>query len=445
MFKNSSSAFKITFIYFVFSLLWIYFSDQAISIFVKDLKELEFLQTIKGWLFITFSSTLLYFYSKKLFYYLQKEKDELSKVNELLEKIFENAPTIIFWKDKEGKYLGCNSRFLELMNIKSKDELIGKKDSSFDVKENSNYMNDDLIIMKTKIPKLNYIETITVENSKTKILNTSKVPLYGNDNQVIGVLGVITDITEITKNEKLIKLQENLLIEQSKHASMGEMIANIAHQWKQPLSVISLICSGIKLKKELKTSDEESEKESLDLINENISYLSQTIDDFRNFFKKDDKKLSINTNSLLNKTIKLTTPKLKIKNVNVIKNIDEFDFESFESKIIQILINLINNAVDAFKESTNNNYIFINIQKLENEIYIEVKDNAGGIKEEILSKIFEPYFTTKNDNEGTGIGLFMCNEIATKYLNGTIKASTINYEYDNESYLGAQFILKLPI
>lgn len=445
MFKNSSSAFKITFIYFVFSLLWIYFSDQAITLFVKDLKELEFLQTIKGWLFITFSSTLLYFYSKKLFYYLQKEKDELSKVNELLEKIFENAPTIIFWKDKEGKYLGCNSRFLELMNIKSKDELLGKKDSSFDVKENSDYMNDDMIVMKTKIPKLNYIETITVENSKTKILNTSKVPLYGNDNEVIGVLGVITDITEITKNEELIKLQENLLIDQSKHASMGEMIANIAHQWKQPLSVISLICSSMKLKKELKASDEESEKESLDLINENILYLSQTIDDFRNFFKKDDKKLPVNTNKLIDKTIKLTTPKLKIKNVNVIKNIDEFDFESFESKIIQILINLINNAVDAFKESTNNNYIFINVQKLEDHIYIEVKDNAGGIKEEVLTKIFEPYFTTKDNSDGTGIGLFMCNEIVTKYLNGTIKASTINYEYNNESYIGASFILELPI
>jgi len=445
MFKNSSSAFKITFIYFIFSLLWIYFSDHAINLFVKDLNQLQFLQTIKGWLFISFSSILLYFYSKKLFSFIQKEKNTLSKTNELLEKIVENAPIIIFWKDKEGKYLGCNSKFLELMDVKSKDELLGKKDSDFNVREKNDYMNDDMTIMKTKIAKLNYIETISVKNCEPKTLNTSKVPLYGNNNEVIGVLGVIQDITEITKNEELIKLQENLLIDQSKHASMGEMIANIAHQWKQPLSVISLICSSMKLKKELKTSDEESEKESLDLINENILYLSQTIDDFRNFFKKDDKKLPVNTNKLIDKTIKLTTPKLKIKNVTLIKNIDEFDFESFESKIIQVLINLINNAVDAFENSTNSNYIFISIKKLENHIVIEIKDNAGGIKEDLLTKIFEPYFTTKDNSDGTGIGLFMCNEIATKYLNGTIKASTINYEYNNCTYTGAQFVLKFPI
>ena len=173
--------------------------------------------------------------------------------------------------------------------------------------------------------------------------------------------------------------------------------------------------------------------------------MSPTIDDFRNFFKKDDKKLPVNTNKLIDKTIKLTTPKLKIKNVTLIKNIDEFDFESFESKIIQVLINLINNAVDAFENSTNSNYIFISIKKLENHIVIEIKDNAGGIKEDLLTKIFEPYFTTKDNSDGTGIGLFMCNEIATKYLNGTIKASTINYEYNNCTYTGAQFVLKFPI
>lgn len=188
--KYISLALKISITYFLFGLLWIYFSDNAINLLVKDLEKLQFLQTIKGWLFITFSSILIYFISYKLFTQIESKKEELLKSNELLEKIIENAPLIIFWKSNIGVYLGCNSKFLQLMNLSSKDELLGKVDSDFSILEKENFINDDMIVISSGQPKLNYLETITTKNKVLKILNTSKVPLFDDKGKIIGVLGV---------------------------------------------------------------------------------------------------------------------------------------------------------------------------------------------------------------------------------------------------------------
>ena len=305
MLKNTTSAFKISIIYLLFSLLWIYFSDNAISFIADDSEKITYFQTIKGLFFVTLSSILLYFLSKQFFVNLQEEKDKLASTNYILEKIIENAPVIIFWKDKNGVFKGANSQFLELMNLKTKKELIGKKDSDFNISEKNDYMTDDLFVMKTKKPKLNYIETITAKDKNIKTLNTSKVPLFDEKGQVIGILGVVNDITEQLKTQKQINLQDQLLIQQSKLASMGEMIANIAHQWRQPLSIISTSATGIKMQKEMGILDDISEIKSLEIINENAQYLSNTIDDFRDFFKKSKTKNSVNLNNLIDKTLKL--------------------------------------------------------------------------------------------------------------------------------------------
>lgn len=209
MLKNTTSAFKISIIYLIFSLLWIYFSDNAINLIIDNSEQLKFLQTIKGLLFVTFTSLLLYLLSKQLFNNLQKEKEKLTNTNYILEKIIENAPIIIFWKDRSGTYKGYNNQFLELMNIKNKDELIGKRDSDFNINEKEDFMNDDVLVMSSKKPKLNYIETITTQDSNIKTLNTSKVPLIDEKGNVIGVLGVINDITEELKSKKQIALHNS--------------------------------------------------------------------------------------------------------------------------------------------------------------------------------------------------------------------------------------------
>ncbi|MEZ4692722.1 MAG: PAS domain-containing sensor histidine kinase [Aliarcobacter sp.] len=441
-----SLALKISITYFLFGILWIYFSDNAINLLVKDLEKLQFLQTIKGWLFITFSSILIYFISSKLFTQIESKKEELLKSNELLEKIIENAPIIIFWKSNKGVYLGCNSKFLQLMNLSSKDELLGKVDSDFSILEKENFINDDMIVISSGQPKLNYLETITTKNKVLKILNTSKVPLFDDKGKIIGVLGVSEDITEQVNNQNKIKTQEELLIQQSKLATMGEMIANIAHQWRQPLSIISTLSTGMKLQKELNISNEEYEKESLDNINENAQYLSKTIDDFKNFFKKDNNKTNIYFKELFEKIFKLTQSRLKSKDIKIIQNnYAEIKFDTYESALIQVFINIINNSIDAFENIDEDKYIFIDVEEFNNKIVIKIKDTARGIKENIIDKIFDPYFTTKSEKQGTGIGLYMSKEIITKHLNGSIEASNIDFEYLNNSYSGAIFTISIPL
>ncbi len=445
MLKNTTSAFKISIIYLIFSLLWIYFSDSIINHIIEDFQEIQFLQTIKGLLFVTFSSLLLYLLSKQFFIDLQNERNKLAETNYILEKIIENAPVIIFWKDKNGTYKGSNTHFLELMNIKNKDELIGKRDSDFNINENEDYMNDDILIMSNKKPKLNYIETITTQDSNIRTLNTSKVPLIDENHNVIGILGVINDITDELETKKQIALQEQLLIQQSKLASMGEMIANIAHQWRQPLSVISSSATGIKLQKEFGILDENAEIKALETINENAQYLSNTIDDFRNFFKKSKVKNFVNLNNLFEKTLKLILARLKNKEINIINNSNDIEFETYESEMIQVIMNLINNSIDAFENKNHDKFIFLETQKTEYNILIKIKDNAGGIDKNILDRIFEPYFTTKESKQGTGIGLYMCNEIIVKHLNGKIFVTNESFEYENNQYKGSLFTIELPL
>ena len=445
---KSYSYLKITFVYFLFGILWIYFSDAVINLFINDLNTLQFLQTIKGWLFISFSTILLYFFSKQQFLKIQEEKDQLAKTKDLLETIIENAPISIFWKDTQGVYQGSNKRFLELINLKNKDELIGNKDSDLNFPEQEDFINDDKLIMKTKEAKLNYTEKVTTNKNIERIVNTSKVPLIDDKGYVIGILALTQDITDQVNNLEQLKEQEQLLIQQSRLASMGEMIANIAHQWRQPLSIISTLATGIKLEKELKVSEEKHEIESLDIINQNAQYLSKTIDDFRNYFKKSNYMNTIFTNNLFEKTLKLISPRLKDKNIEIIMNNENIEIETYENELVQVYINIINNAIDAFedfKDLDYDKYIFIETKNVDNNLEIEIKDNAGGIDDKIIKKIFEPYFTTKNETQGTGLGLFMCNEIITKHLKGNIQVSSTTFTYLNKKYKGSSFKIKLPL
>jgi two-component system, sporulation sensor kinase C len=445
MIKNTTSAFKISIIYFIFSLIWIYFSDSALNFIVKDSQELQLLQTMKGWFFITISSILLYLLTKQFFLNLQKEKDKLSQTTNLLENIINNAPLKIFWKDKNGVYVGANKSFIEFMTLQNEKDFMGKKDSELNLQERESFVNDDIYVMSNKKAKLHFKEIITAKNGKVSILNTSKVPLFNKKNELIGILGVFEDITEQINNQKQLKENEQLLIQQSKLASMGEMIGNIAHQWRQPLSIISTSATGMKIQKELGVSDTYEEIKSLISINENAQYLSDTIDDFRDFFKKSKIKNFTNLNNLLEKTLKLISTRLKNKEITIIKNCLDIEIETYEREVIQVFMNIINNSIDAFENKDYDKVLFLETYKLENKIIIKIKDNAGGIEETILPRIFEPYFTTKELTQGTGIGLYMCNEIIVKHLNGNIFASNESFEYLGKPYKGSQFVIELPL
>ena len=251
-----------------------------------------------------------------------------------------------------------------------------------------------------------------------------------------------TDIDNyIDKNNK----QQHILSQQAKMAAMGEMLGNIAHQWRQPLSVITTVATGMKLQKEFNSLDDETFDKSIDNITNSALYLSDTIEDFRNFFKTDKEETTFNIKDAFEKVFKLTDAQFKSHEIIFIKEINNFKLFGFENEFIQALINILNNAKDALENIGNPKLIFISTYSENNKALIKISDNAGGIEEEIIDKVCEPYFTTKHQSKGTGIGLYMTEEIIVKHMKGSLIFKNIDIVYENKNYKGAEITIELPI
>ncbi|MGD9552945.1 MAG: cache domain-containing protein [Arcobacteraceae bacterium] len=241
------------------------------------------------------------------------------------------------------------------------------------------------------------------------------------------------------------KLQQELLFQQSKMAAMGEMIGNIAHQWRQPLSAITLSATTLELKNEMNSLNKEEVDVHVQNITHSAQYLSTTIDDFRNFFKPHKEKNEFTIQSAIEKTLKLVYVQFKNKEIEIIKNIHPTPLYSYENELVQVLINVLNNAKDELEKKAGPKLIFIDTYTKENQLFIEIKDNALGIPVAIINRIFEPYFTTKHQKQGTGIGLYMSSEIVTKHLKGEIKAQNTQFKFNNKTHKGALITITLPL
>jgi two-component system, NtrC family, sensor kinase len=245
--------------------------------------------------------------------------------------------------------------------------------------------------------------------------------------------------------KKELEKKQSILYQQSKMAAMGEMIGNIAHQWKQPLSTITTSSTGIIACKNLGVLEDSLLINSLNKINTSAQYLSKTIDDFRNFFNPNKIKNEFSLKNSIKTTFELVSAQFNAQDIHIIENIQDIKINSYENELIQALINILNNARDALKDKElDKKLIFIDIYKNDKEAIIRIKDNAGGIEDKNIKRIFEPYFTTKQKSEGTGIGLYMTQEIIVKHLKGEIIVSNKSFTYINNSYKGAEFKIKLP-
>ena len=263
------------------------------------------------------------------------------------------------------------------------------------------------------------------------------------DEDKLSIIGIIQDITE-SKNLEIEKQQKDeLLYQQSKMAAMGEMIGNIAHQWRQPLSTISTASTGTKLQKEMNCLSDEDLFSALTSINNSAQYLSKTIDDFRDFFNPSNNKITeFNIKDTILKTLNLVKAQFVSKEIEIIQDIQEYKISTIENELIQVLVNILNNARDALDLAENQRrLIFINAYSKDNTLHLEIQDNAQGIPEDIIDRIFEPYFTTKHQSQGTGIGLYMSKEIVEKHLNGKLIVSNKEYVFDGISYVGACFTI----
>ena len=235
--------------------------------------------------------------------------------------------------------------------------------------------------------------------------------------------------------------QEQLLIQQSRLASMGEMIGNIAHQWRQPLNALGLIIQNIQFSYEMDELNDEFMNKTVKKANLLTDNMSKTIDDFRNFFKPNKLKEVFDLNISINKSIELLNTAFKYHQIEIVKEFDNdsIKIEGYSNEFSQVIINILNNAKDAFIEtSIEDAKIIVRTYVKDSFAFIEIIDNATGIKDDLIEKVFDPYFSTKEEGQGIGIGLYMSKTIVEKNMNSILSAH-------NNKYSGATFIIQIPI
>ncbi len=246
---------------------------------------------------------------------------------------------------------------------------------------------------------------------------------------------------EVSENEK----KSAIIYHQSKLASMGEMIGNIAHQWRQPLSGISTLASSLSFNIEYDKYNKENTIDGLNKIVDTTKYLSDTIDDFRDFYKVDKSPQEFNLSKIIHQSVSITDASLSESNINIVYDLDKnLTYYGFKNELKQAILNILQNAKDAFnmREKKDEKFVFIKLEKIDNSIFIKIKDNAGGVEKKLLKKIFLKNFTTKEEHNGTGIGLYMTKVIIEKSFNGTIKVENSEFEYKNTQCKGALFTIE---
>jgi len=395
-------------------------------------------------------------------------KIELSKTNHTLKEqrdafqslYLKSTDGIIIIKD--GYFIDCNDAIVKLLKYNNRDEFLGLHPSDLSPKFQPDGQDSFLkankmmqIAIETGTNTFEWIHVnATGEEFWTEVVLTQMIQ---NKESIIHV--VWRDISQRKETElELEHLRENLesrveqelaknrlkdqqMLQQSKLAQMGEMIAMIAHQWRQPLNAISLTSGNLQLKLMMGDIDKEYFAKEIELIDGYSQHLSKTIDDFRGFFREDKIKANASLENIVNETLSIIQISAETKNIKIITEFDcDVEIETYPNEVKQVVLNIIKNAEDILLEMNIENPT-ITIRTLcdteSGTKQIIIKDNAGGIPEDIIDKIFDPYFSTKLEKDGTGLGLYMSKNIIEEHCGG--KLSVTNDE------LGAVFVIELEV
>lgn len=357
-------------------------------------------------------------------------------------QIFSTANLGICLTDTDGRFVVVNPTYCDIYGY-SEAELIGKHFTIVvpdEQKEMVTKLHDDFLLRK----KMELSDEWKVVRKDGK-----QIHIYASAGILENIIGgpykitTISDITEIVEARKIQKEQESMLVQQSKLAALGEMIGHIAHQWRQPLNVINCTTLDIKLQRDMHLLNDSSLEQSLLSIEKITHQMSETINDFMNFYKPSKQKKRFYLHDSVQFASKIIALQLKNAKISLSFALDEkLSIFGSSSEFQQVVLNLISNAKDAFAtQNIESKQICIFTRELDNVVELCVEDNAGGIRDEIFGKIFEPYFTTKENLNGTGIGLYMSLMIMKESFNGTISVENI---VNDTIIMGARFILSFP-
>jgi PAS domain S-box-containing protein len=348
-------------------------------------------------------------------------EEALTQKKKELETILQEAPNPIMLHNEAGEVVMVNHVWQSLSGypFEEIDTVEKWADKACDT---------DKPLMREYMDKLYSLEhkidmgeaSVTTKEGNTLIWQFSSAPLGIID----GKRTVVTTAMDITE----LKRKDQLMMAQSRHAAMGEMIGMIAHQWRQPISGIAMNANNILLDIALETFDTASATVYAQDILDQTQHLSKTIDDFRNFFKPDKSVTSVNLKEIIEETFTIVKESLTNNGIQIKTTyLSETKVDAYSRELMQVFVNLINNAKDALlSRETKEPYIDICVD--EDELYLNttVCDNGGGISEAVLPKLFDPYFTTKDEKTGTGLGLYMSKMIIEDHLHGVIEAYNSN-------------------
>ncbi|OUR69380.1 hypothetical protein A9Q76_09650 [Arcobacter sp. 31_11_sub10_T18] len=432
----------IVLIVLVFILLSLFFILRIFKRFFNSLDDLEqttssiasgrYNTKIQDSYFNEFNELINSF--KNMQHEIKKREISLQKSVESFESMINSTMEAILLHE-DGICIDVNEVAVNLLGFNNKNEMLGQKVLNFVAPSSTQVVKSKMLI--------NYeayeIEMMKQDGSHFEALVQGK---FIEVNNKIAKVFAIIDITEVKEKDKL-------LFQQSKMASMGEMIGNIAHQWRQPLSTISTASSGMKFQKEFGELSDEDFVSCIDAIVKSTKYLSSTIDDFRNFFNADKEMKRFNLHDAIEKSLSLMESSIKSNFIHIEKDVNRQIFVfGYKNEFIQACMNILANSKDALLNKNlddENKVIFVSVKKAEERVLITIKDNAGGIASDIIGKICEPYFTTKHKSQGTGIGLYMTHQIISQHMNGELKVINEFVEYKGKKYKGAKFTISLKI
>lgn len=368
------------------------------------------------------------------------EEEVTTRMKEIrhFQEILNNTSDMISLVDSEYVYRYVNSSYLEMFDI-SVPDIIGKRVPDFIGEDKFKSSTKTYLDRALSGELINYRSWFDFGSHGKHFMDVTYNPYRPENEKIEGVVANIRNITEQHKIEEAHEAQEQILIQQSKMAAMGEMIGAISHQFKQPINAVALLAQDIEDAYEFNELTDESLGKSIESILKQTRFMSHTVDDFRNFFKPSKETKPFNPEEAIQNALQLMKPQLDKAHISYeLHSTGLYQCVGFVNEFKQVILNIINNARDILIEKKIKNPR-IDFDLAHDTMFgvIVIKDNGGGIPEDLLpNKIFEPYVTTKGD-KGTGIGLQIARTVIEKNMGGTILAT------NNEE--GAEFMISLPL
>lgn len=453
------AALRIVAIYGFFGAVWILASDTILGWLVSDHSTITRLSVFKGWLYVLLTALLLYKLIKRDNLKLSEAAALLRESEERFHTIYDSLSDAIFIHDAQnGQIVDVNETMCRLYGY-SREEVLDQ--GLFKMGPGAPYGAEEALywLQQAAHGSPQRFEWLAVHRDGHPFwveVSMRSTELEGKNRIIV----LVRDISDRKQAEELLNRQQaqleelnrtleqrvtetiaelrqkdELLLQQSRHAAMGEMLNNIAHQWRQPLNNIAIYVQSIQMLRAAGELSDEQLEHDVQSVMEIINYMSKTIDDFRTFFRNEKQKQSFSVKETVEQALRFVSGRLSHHGITctlVVKQ--EVMVEGYQSEYIQAVLNILNNAADVLSNSNcPDRQIIVTLDRQEGRSLLSIRDNGGGIPAEALPHIFEPYFTTKGPTAGTGIGLYMSKVIVEKHMAGSLTARNVED--------GAEFVI----